>query len=376
MQIGVYKMKKILTLFLILTLGVGALFACGDGSEKAPEGLQVVKISEEDGYKFYGPEGWSIVSTDKIAATKVSPINNTSITFTEADMPVGSIPEYFEESLAEFPSSIKDTMKITLRDEKCSFGNADNPDDVAYKYIYTYKYENYDFACMQILLTHANRFYIFTYTSYGDVEDPDSTYNSYLKSVQLAIDSFCFTERTPASAPSYEKDADGYNLVSDRALSGFDLYLPADYEVVYSSAYVKAKISSGANISLSKATQTGIGIANYLEMRKSDMQKFTTNFTDVQITLTKKIPEDSETLKNWKFDVLPTSDTALSFGDLSKDGIIAYEYTYVFNGQTYHVYQVMGVDSLNGYVFTYTALEDEYSAHIDEIKTILQKVRF
>lgn len=373
MQIGVYKMKKILALCLILTLGAPLLFSCNSKAEEAPEGLQVVKISEDGGYKFYGPEGWSLVSTDEIAATKVSPINNTSMTFTEAAMPVGSIPEYFEASLAEFPASIKETMTITLRDQKCTFGNADGE---AYKYVYTYKYENFDFACMQILLTHSDRFYIFTYTSYGDVEDSSSSYNSYLEAVQLSIDSFRFTERASAPAPDYTKDADGYNLVSDRALAGFDLYLPEDYSVIYSSAYVKAKISSSANISLSKATQTGIGILDYLKLRKSDMQKFTTNFTDLGITLTKEISEDSETLKNWEFDALPTCDTALVFGDLSTDGVIAYEYSYVFNGQAYHVYQVMGVDSLNGYVFTYTALEDEYSAHIDEIKTILQKVRF
>ena len=376
MQIGVYKMKKISALFLIIVLGASMLFSCGNKEEEAPEGLQVVKISEEDGYKFYGPSGWSIVNTDEIAATKVSPVNNTSMTFTEADMPVGTIPEYFEASLSEFPASIKDTMKITLRDEKCIFGNADGE---AYKYVYTYKYtdngKEYDFACMQILLTHDSRFFIFTYTSYGDVEDESSSYNLYLEKVQLSIDNFTFTKRQPSPAKTYEKDADGYNLVSDRALAGFDLYLPDDYDVVYSNAYVKAKISDGANISLSKATQTNVTITDYLKMRKDDLSKFVTDFTDIKITLPEKLDPNGETLKNWQFDVMPEYNANLKFGDLS-DGSVAYEYTYVFNGQTYHVYQITGVDRFNGYVFTYTALEGEYNEHIDEIQTIIEKVRF
>ena len=56
---------------------------------------------------------------------------------------------------------------------------------------------------------------------------------------------------------------------------------------------------------------------------------------------------------------------------------LAYEYTYRLDGVTYHVYQVLIVESaINGYVFTYTALESEYAEHIDEIKTILGKVDF
>jgi hypothetical protein len=46
------------------------------------------------------------------------------------------------------------------------------------------------------------------------------------------------------------------------------------------------------------------------------------------------------------------------------------------NGEAYHVYQLMGVDSRNGYVFTYTATEAEYEKNIDEVKKIIKKVRF
>lgn len=365
-------MRKILALFLIFMIGASALFSCQDSGEKAPEGLQIAKISSEGGYKFYAPEGWSVVSTDDIAAAKVSPINNTSITFVEAAVPVGSIPEYFEESLAEFPDSIKNTMTITLRDERCSFGNANGE---AYKYIYTYRYDEHEFACMQILLSHDDRFFIFTYTSYGDVNDALSQYSMYLEKVQLSIDAFTFTERAASEAPTYEKDADGYNLVSVRELSGFDLYLPEDYDVVYSSGYVKAKISGGASLSLSKAMQTGVGIADYLKIRRGDMQNFVSDFCDVRIAFSSEFNNDGEAFKDWPFDVAAENDKTIVLGDAT-GGRAVWEYTYTFNGRAYHVYQVMGVTERSGYVFTYTALEEEYSVHIEEIKTILTKVKF
>ena len=365
-------MKKILALLLIFVIGASALFGCNSSEEKAPDGLQIVKISSEGGYKFYAPEGWSVVSTDDIAAAKVSPINNTSITFVEAAVPVGSIPEYFEESLSEFPDSIKDTMTITLRDERSSFGNADGE---AYKYIYTYRYDEYEFACMQILLSHDDRFFIFTYTSYGDVNDAMSQYITYLEKVQLAIDAFTFTERVEGAKPTYETDADGYNLVSSRELAGFELYLPENYDVVYSSGYVKAKISDGANISLSKAMQTGVGIADYLKIRRDDMQNFVTDFCDIKLAFSSEFNSESEVFKDWPFDVMAENDKTIVLGNAA-GGRAAWEYTYVFDGRAYHVYQVMGVTERSGYVFTYTALEDEYSLHIEEIKTILTKVKF
>lgn len=367
-------MRKNLKFTLILVLMLSVLFSCSTNENTAPEGLQVAKENKAGGYIFYAPEHWSIINTPDVCCAKVSAINNTSISFVEAKMPNEDIRTYFENSLAEFPSAIAETMKITLRDEKCEFGNANGE---AYKYIYTYEYQDHDFACMQILLTHSDRFYIFTYTSYGDVTDDSSTYRQYLSAVQLAIDNFTFTESNESEPEKeYTKDEDGYNIVSDEAVTGYSLYLPEDYEVVYSDGFIRAKISSGANISLSQATQTGIGILDYLKLRKEEMQVIATDFSDVAITLATEIEEGSGVLDNWKFDVKPSYDEAITFGNLEKGSIIVYEYTYVFDGRMYHVYQLMGVDSINGYVFTYTALENEYHEHIDEIKTILEKVKF
>ena len=366
-------MKRFLALLLIIVMSASLLFGCTNKDDEAPEGLQIGLENDAEGYVFYVPENWAIVNSGDVAAAKVSIVNNTSISFTEADMPECSIPEYFERSLGEFTENIKSTMKVTLRDSKCSFGNAKGE---AYKYIYTYKYENRDYVCMQILLTNNESFYIFTYNSYGDPTDEESTYRQYLDSVQLAIDNFKFTDKKDAEKPVYEKDGDGYNLVSDQALAGFALYLPDDYQVIYSSGFVKAKISENANIVLSRATQTGVGILDYLKMRRDELSAFTTDFTDVSITLVKELDPNSESLKDWKFDVLPSADSEICFGNLDKNRIISYEYSYKFNGNSYHVYQIMGVDNQNGYVFTYTALENEFELHIDEIKTILAKVEF
>ena len=130
-------MKRFLALSLALIISISALSGCNKQSD-LPEGLQIGYENTADGYIFYVPENWSVVNGGDVAAAKVSVINNTSISFTKGEMPDSEIPLYFEKSLADFPSVIRDTITITVRDKECGFGNANGK---AYKYIYTYTYE-------------------------------------------------------------------------------------------------------------------------------------------------------------------------------------------------------------------------------------------
>ena len=371
-------MTRKLTVFaLIMLLGLFVFCACKNKGDEAPEGLQVIKASESDGYIFYGPEGWTVANTADVAGAKVFATSRMrpSITFTEANMPETTIPEYFADSLAEFPAAISDTMVIHLRDEVCLFGNANGENDKAYKYIYTYKYDDLDVACMQILLTHNGKFYIFTYTSFGDVNDENSYYRKYLDKITLSIENFTFTEASAEqSQPEYERDSDGYILVSDYKLSKFSLYVPDNYEVVYSSGFVKVKISDSANISLTRPTNTNVSILNYLVDRKNSLKSFTTDFEDVALVTATAIKDKDDPIYK-EFDCEAVYDSSLTFGDLGSR-VVSYEYKYTFNGQVYHVYQLMGVNRTDGFVFTYTALESEYYQHLEEIQTILEKVRF
>lgn len=376
-------MKKTIIILLLTAICAASLFSCGN-KDSAPEGLQTANVSESIGYIFYAPEHWSVVNTESISAARLSN-RNISVTFTEAPAPLGDLNEYFSASIASLPEVFQSTLKILVNGESCLFGNADGE---CLKYVYTYeegdaeKIEDNP-VFMQILINHGSRFFIFTYASYGDVNDETSDYRRYLEDVQLSIDNFTFTVSNEVQEnANYPKDSDGYNMVSNEDLAKFKLYLPSDYEVVYSGAYVKAKASDGAAISLIEAQETGIDILDYLRALKSGMSKIATDFTDVSITFTREIPEESTVMKNWDFQVLPSCNENLVFGNLDKSTLVEYEYTYVHNGQTYRVYQAMGTDYTikplfgKGYVFTYTAVEDEYDAHIDEIKTILEKVRF
>lgn len=372
-------MKKFLHLALILITALAILTSCAEANT-APDGMQLVYESKADGYVFWGPEGWIVSNRANVAATYLSSFNKISITFTKADMPTETDADgkvdfnaYFENSYKSFPYDIT----VIESGAAENFGASGACADKASRYVYTYKYGEQDVACMQILLTRGEDFFIFTYTSYGLPSDESSYYRTYLDKALAVRDNFEFTDKSAVEedfAPSV--DSEGFYLASDKTLAGFELYLPADYKVVDASALVSAKISSKANISLTRATQTGVGVLDYLLLRREKLSVISDGFTDIKITVAKAVNTESEYFDDWTLSIMPEYDSELKLGNLDSSRVAAYEYTYTVGANTYHVYQVLGTDNFNGYVFTYTALEDEYNTHLDEIKTILEKVRF
>ena len=363
-------MKKTIAITLITLLAIFTLFACTSSEIEVPDGLQIVKVSESDGYQFFGPEGWVIANDGRVCASYVSAINNTSISLAKATMPASTVQEYFNAEKSKFAYDIS-----VVEEGDTTFGNAES----AYYYIYTFKYEERDFATMQIFAKNAGDFYIFTYNSYGDPEAEDSEYQTYLKQVRPAIDAFKFTEKSEDPKEDAEKvtDADGYILSSDKALCGFELYLPPECDVVQSSTHVSAKFSDKANINITKASSTGVFIIDYIKTRKSQLESIFGEVTDIKLEL-EKLPELTEENKDIfnGFDIEPTANPDIKFGTLAKTQTIVYEYSYAHLGVTYKVYQILGVNSYNGYVLTYTATADEYESHLTTLKTILGKVNF
>ncbi len=374
-------MRKFIAI-LILSLSAMLCFgSCKNDETEAPDGLQVVKISEVEGYQFFGPEEWIIANDGDIAVSYVAVGGavKASLSFTEADMPTVGLKNYFEAEKPFFAYEISIKEEPTVR-----LGNSDGEN---YSVVYTFKYNETDYACMQIFAKHGDGFYILTYTAEGDPTSEDSYYQRYIEAVRLSAESFKFTEKSgSASTDDDTTSSDGYKLASDKDIAGFELYLPRDYTVISSDAYVSAKISEGANLFISEATDTNVSVLDYLKNRKSELKKFAENVTDIKISLKTDYDPESKMFDSWNeiMTAMPEYDENLIFGNLDDNRLIAYEYTYEVSGNKYHVYQVLGIKSgvfdtsigAAGYVFTYTATEEEYAKNFGEIQNILQRIRF
>ncbi len=351
-------MKKITTLFIIL---ITVFLLTGCGSDGAPEGMQLVSGGSEKGYYFYAPEEWTVANTGEIDTVYVSRVDTTSVTFTKINPKsfVKADPkksdedfffeDYFSLSKAEFPSD----TKFGVDGESTLLGSGDTKAKKAVKYTFSYTYDKHNFGFMQIFAAHGGNFYILTYASVLEEKSEGVTsYDYYLEKLQTVIDNFTFFEAKKKESPSveYTTDSDGDVLLTEHKLAGFDLYVPSDFSLDYSSAIVSATHSDGSNITMTKTTSGGIMINQYFELRKTELSPLVSDFK------------------------LISTDVNADFGDAKNAA--AYEYTYAYNGKTFHVYQVFAIKGLSGYVFTYTATEENFSLHKDKIDRIAKKVNF
>ena len=361
-------MKKFASLILVIIMIICSLTVLSSCSEKSdiPSGMQLVYGDEGCGYRFYAPEEWTVSNLDDIKSAYISRLDITSVSFAEVD-PIPyemGIDEkeyffnsYFNDSIAEFPESMK--PEVTVNGENTVFGKEGEKADKAVKYVYNYEYSEHKFSFMQILMSKGDRFFIFTYCALLEEKSEGVTYYDYYleEKVLQVIDSFRFTDVTEKDEPlEYEKDSDGYALISDPKLAGFSLYVPEGFECDYSSATVSATHTDGSNINMSEATMTGgnMTVSNYWTIRKTELSAIVGEIKEIKVN-------EPITLNGANY--------AFSF-----------EYTFVYNGEEYHVYQILMAEGFflfqNGYVFTYTAKEANYNLHIDEVKTTLEKVDF
>ena len=348
-------MKRTLALLLLLATLL-SLAACGN-DDSIPDGMQLVRGGEKYGYYMYAPEEWTVSCYGEVSTAYASKLDMSSVSYVELPMPEGTLEEYFDESLKEFPASSAVNVIEEQSAVAVNFGNSDS----AIKYVYEHEYsenessENGDrhkFRTMQIFVIYKGRFGIFTFTS--PLEHISSAekvqYDYYTEKISDVVKYFKFTDKgTSDPEPEYETDADGYRLVSDKSIVKYSLYLPEGMEVEHASGITVATFADSSSITLSTATNTGITFNEYWTVRKDELSEIVTDIKEIEV------------------------DTPTKLGN-SKAAYI-YEYTFVYNNTTYHTYQVLAKSFLNGYVFTYTATEENYQTNLDTVMKIAEKVQ-
>ena len=341
-------MKKITAAVLTIITLLLALCGCSQGSD-APDGMQLVRGSDALGYYLYSPIGWIAASQGKIASSYVSTIDSTSVTLVEAKMPEGTIKEYFEAAKADF------TFDIDVKNEggepiATKLGNSEE----AYQYIYDYEYSGFKFRTMQIFAKFEGRFYIFTFTSQLTERSAGTSYYDFhlANSLPKIVENVKFVTKSGTEPTPEYPEVNGYLLVSDKKLCGFDMYVPKDYKVDYSDGIVSVTREDGANITVSKSTATGVTIKDYWANRKKELEAIVGTVTEIEVN----------------------KSEGVTLGNLATAA--SYEYTYELGGVKYHVYQVFAVDTFEGYAFTFTAPEAVYAERIGEARDIAARLEF
>lgn len=352
-------MKKTLSFILViatLLASIAALSSCAKDSD-APEGMQLVRGGEDIGYYMYAPEEWIVANQSElgIAAAYVSKLNNTSVTLVEASFTeTGLASTYIADELAKFPESFD--VKITAEPKDAKLGNS----TAAKKISYTYKYGEYTYQTLQIFALYGSRAYIFTYTASTELYDGEITYyEEFLEKVNSVITNIKFVDIQGGDENNTELQwSEGYALVSDSKLCGFDLYMPESYTLDFATSIVSISKADGTNINVSEATDTNTDSIGYWTSRFEHLKRIA---TDVKL-----INTEATNIKD--------AQVPVELGDKLRATSLYYSFT--LSGKTWCVYQVLIVDGMDGYVFTYTAEEAVFGPNLAEAQTILNKIEF
>lgn len=372
-------MKKALLLVLLVTCMLLAFTSCSKSD--VPEGMRLVYGSESDGYYFYAPEEWTVNNYGEVKIAYASAIDKSSVSFVEVDAsvlgenkrdyffsngeaPEGEMPDgYFKDCLVSFPEG----TDVTIAGETIPFGQKGFAADTAKKYAYNYLYGKERWGFVQIFAEKDGRFFILTFSARMEVRSDSTTYFDYhAERLTSVIENFKFVEKkdTAEKEKEYKKDSDGYILISDEKYAQFDLYVSESFTPDFSSSVISATASDGSNITMSRSDTSNVYVYEYFNSIVDELKTVTKSDVEVKVGIT----NESKSIK---------------FGNAAA----AYEceYTYTYEGVKYHVYQVFVIDTsfaetlLNmakGYIFTYTATEENYEKHLEEVHKTIEKVKF
>lgn len=81
----------------------------------------------------------------------------------------------------------------------------------------------------------------------------------------------------------------------------------------------------------------------------------------------------SSAAQNGEKTQLPAGFTACKMCGLDA---IRFEYTAKVDGVTYHFRQIVNIKGNNFYIFTYTAEEENFDAHLEEVEAIVAEIKF
>ncbi len=359
-------MKKRIVALLLCIITLLSLVSCGDDLPEGanlPEGMQYAG-GEAHGFYLYVPEEWTLSSMDNVVGAFVSNLDISSVSLAQVEKAKDmSIDAYFKSTMEDMPFEDYKLEKDGI-DYLLGSVNAKG-----YEFTYTYKPygakdgETNKYRVMQLFGEYQGRLYVFTYTALDEKKSTTSEktyFQTHIENVNKIIESVQFVtpKSTADTKTDYKKDGDGYLQVAQKRTSGFNLYMHPDWRCTMSSGIVEIVAPSGkANINITEAKDTGVVVSEYWAKRKSDLERY----TEGTITVLKE-------------------NEAVTFGNA--DQALAYEYTYTYRGETYHIYQVILVHEKipvflhKGYVFTFTATEESFATHFEAVKKMMAKVEF
>ena len=341
---------RLMCALLALCLLGGSLVACSEESE-VPDGYQYATCNGEY-FLLFVPTQWTVNTESGVSGGCYSLLEGTAVSMTEVpfDKPsaegeadtTATLADFFAAHMAEI-STMKDYKAEKEFDATLGSYKAK---DITYSAVIgedTYRYR-------QVLTKVGGRFYLFTYSSKAD------SFDQWLDTVDEILENVVFTAYPFAGSEDTKKLPDVETPAGMKLVTGNDVayrfFAPESWVIgdAEAAALVYASETDRSNVTvIGYSAPDGYSVADYWE----DNEKYY-----------------KDTLKDYALTGEPTES------ELGGKKATVYEYTYSLGGVTYKCRQTICVYSYLIVVMTYTALPENYDAHLDEVEAMQGELSF
>ena len=342
---------RLLCTLLALCLLGGCLVACGSQSE-IPDGYQYATCKGEY-FRLFVPTQWTVNTESGVSGAHYSLAEGTAVSMAEVyfDKPssegedvTATLADFFAAHMADIAAmsgyKAEKEFDTTLGSYKAK--------DVTYTAVKGG--ESYRFR--QVLTKVEGRFYLFTYSSKAD------TFDRWLDTVDGILENVLFYAY-PFEGSGHEKKIpkvegipEGMKLVTDNDVA-YRFFAPA--------SWVEGNAEAAALVYASETDRSNVTVVSYVpEVDGYSVADYWEN--------TEKYYKDALA------DYTPVAEPAEA--KMGGKNATVYEYTYSLSGVTYRCRQVVCVYSYMIIVMTYTALPENYDAHLAEAERMQDALTF
>ena len=364
-------------LAMLMTLSL--LCACS-GSSEIPDGYQYATCNGEY-FRLFIPTQWTVNTDSGVSGGFYSHTDEATVTMTQIDFvaPEGTpenkeLEAFYDNHVAEISQLRKYALVRELDTTQSGYR--------AKEIYYSASVGNKDCKIRQVLTKVAGRFYLFTYSANAEVFD------NWLDIVddillQITFESYPYAGSDDRKTPTDVIPPAGMKLVSDDEVA-YRFFAPEswirDTNVGQNLVYASESDRSNVSMIAYAPEDDTMTIDQYWALCRDLYASALENFTIISEgeeratadTTTETIVET--TVETTAETMVETTDgVAITMGGQNAK---VYEYTYTLGGVNYHVRQVITKHSAMIYAMTYTALPENYEAHLDEVIAMQEALTF
>jgi hypothetical protein len=364
MRIFRYAAAVLAVLLLLVSLP-----ACS-GESEIPSGYQYATCAGEY-FRFFVPTQWTVNTGSGISGAYIT--IDTAVSMQQVDFDAGqSGTDSGDDTASDAEDStgtLEDFQQAYIREigEMHDYAETDTPiattvDD--YRAIllrYTARVAGTLYKFRQVLCKVEGRFYVYSYSAPTDKYD---TYADIAEEIQEEIRFYHTPYEDGAATREIPDDVsapDGMKLVSTDAVA-YRFYVPVSWETDMENSanlvYMTEADGSKSNVTMIgyMPEDDGFSIDDYWDMCVKQYEDALPDFT-----------------------VLSAAEDGDAGGESGKIGdrvAKLYTYTYTMGGYTYKVRQAVCTYSTMVYTMTYTALEQNFDSHLEDVNAMQEALVF